>query len=119
MMVFLASGLMHEYVWAILFYVHPNRMHPEMGVCSDCFYPIYGKSMLFFGWNGVVIVIEYFIGHFWVFQWTKNVLPGPILTILVIMASLPIGHWFTGDWIAGGFFHHICIGFPLIVLVNE
>ena len=111
---FIASGLLHEYVWAILFYVHEHQKD-ESGKCSGCFYPIYGKQMVFFGLNGVTIALESMIGGWHLFQWLKRSLPGPILTVLVLMTALPYGHLFTGDWIIGDYFSHFMLGFPVFV----
>mmetsp|Transcript_30361 Transcript_30361/g.66745 ORF Transcript_30361/g.66745 Transcript_30361/m.66745 type:complete len:430 (-) Transcript_30361:180-1469(-) len=112
---FLASGLIHEYVWAILFYVHEHQKDPATGVCSTCFEPKYGKNLFFFSWNGVVIALESVVGGWWLFQWMKHNLPGPVVTALVVMTALPFGHLFTGDWIAGGYFTHFQLGFPIVV----
>jgi len=111
---FLASGLLHEYVWAILFFVHEHQKD-ESGKCKDCFHPIYGKQMVFFGLNGVTIALESMIGSWCLFQWMKRSLPGPIITILVLMTALPYGHLFTGDWIIGDYFSHFMLGFPVYV----
>ena len=111
---FIASGLLHEYVWAILFYVHEHQKD-ESGKCLECFYPIYGKQMVFFGLNGVTIALESMIGGWYLFQWMKRSLPGPIITVLVLMTALPYGHLFTGDWIVGDYFSHFMLGFPVFV----
>ena len=112
---FVVSGLLHEYVWAILFYVHEHQVDAALGKCRDCFYPIYGKQMVFFGLNGVTIALESMIGGWCLFQWMKRSLPGFLITVLVLMTALPYGHLFTGDWIIGDYFSHFMLGFPVLV----
>eukprot|EP00566_Odontella_aurita_P020845 CAMPEP_0113596704 /NCGR_PEP_ID=MMETSP0015_2-20120614/40497_1 /TAXON_ID=2838 /ORGANISM="Odontella" /LENGTH=364 /DNA_ID=CAMNT_0000504275 /DNA_START=387 /DNA_END=1481 /DNA_ORIENTATION=+ /assembly_acc=CAM_ASM_000160 len=115
---FLASGAIHEYTWAMLFYVHEHQKD-EYGKCPECFYPVYGKSIVFFGWNGVLVVMESLIGHTWLVQMIRNALPRMIITALVVMMALPVGHLFTGDWIKGGYFQSLQLGFPLIIKMDE
>ena len=102
--VFLVSGLMHEYVYSILFHQNENIA------------PIYGKNLMFFLWNGAVIYVENQIGHWFVFQWMKLNLPCCVCTFLVIMISIPVSHWFSGDWIVSGYFFDVSIGIPIFVL---
>ena len=104
---FIMSGLMHEYAWSIIFYSRN----------STDFYPKYGKNMIFFAWNGLVILLERQIGHWHVFQWIKCNLPRPMITFLVIMTSIPISHLFSGDWIIGGYFQDFVIGVPMFVMM--
>ena len=62
------------------------------------------KQMVFFGWNGVLILLEYHIGHWAVFRWMSHNLPQLVVTALVLCCALPLAHLFTGDWIKHGFF---------------
>jgi Membrane bound O-acyl transferase family len=104
---FLASGLLHEYVWAVLFLKNsrePNR-----------YIPPHGKNILFFGWNGCLLLIEHLVGRA---RWNQLVGSKPRLLVglLVVMTALPIGHLFTGDMIRGGFFDSLIPLFPMIVV---
>ena len=108
---FFVSGLMHEYAWSIIFY-QSSKNNGE----AQTFSPLYGKNMIFFTWNGMVMYIEQLIGHWYIFQWMKYNLPPPIRTFLVIMTSIPISHLFTGDWIVGGYFQDFTHGIPMFVM---
>lgn len=114
---FVASGLLHEYIWSVLFYVHDDRLD-ENGLCETCFYPTHGSPTLFFVWNAFVIILEYLIGGLWIFKWISRNVPKPIITLLVISTALPMTHWFTGDWVKGGYFKDYTIGLPLIVRID-
>lgn len=116
---FLASGLIHEYSWLIMFYVHKNEKNSDTGLCATCVYPTYGKSIVFFGWNGLIIVLQHMIGGFWLFGWMKKYFPSPCITALVVMTALPVGHLFTDDWIAGKYYEHVQLGAPLIVATGK
>lgn len=111
---FLASGAIHEYVWTMLFYVH-DYQKDDSGYCHDCFYPTYGKSLIFFGWNGVLVALDSLLGHTRPFQMARNIFPRAVITAVVVMMALPVGHLFTGDWIQGGYFHSLQLGFPIVV----
>jgi hypothetical protein len=99
---FLASGIIHEYVWYLLFYtnIHQDRVYV----------PLFGKQLLFFGWNGILLVMEYAVG------WEKLVsaIPKPIVTLLVVLMALPVGHLFTGDMIKGGYFSSLQLALPML-----
>ena len=112
---FIASGLFHEWLWASMFFCPKGQDESESSECFD--YQI-GKSMLFFGWNGFVITLEYIFGGIGLFQWIKSRCPRPIITILILLTALPFGHLFTGDWIEGGYFRDASIGLPMIVRLN-
>lgn len=107
---FLASGLIHEYVWLVLFYqnVHQDVIHT----------PPFGKSMLFFGWNGLLLVLEYTVGEKWWNSLISNV-PRPFVTLLVVLMALPVGHLFTGDMIVGGYFQTLQLALPLLVVTSK
>ena len=115
---FLASGALHEYVWAILFYVTEGQ-RDEDGDCFSCVLPLHGKNMIFFGWNGAVIILESIVGKWWFFQWASKNLPNALKTALVIMTALPVGHLFTGDWILGGFYHQWALVVPMIAPLKK
>jgi membrane associated rhomboid family serine protease len=102
MATFLASGIIHEYVWYLLFYtsIHQDDVHV----------PPFGKQLLFFGWNGILLVMEYAV------RWEKLVsaIPKPIVTLLVVLMALPVGHLFTGDMLKGGYFSSLQLALPIL-----
>lgn len=98
---FLVSGLLHEYVNIVLL--------------SEVRDSIEWKNMIFFLWNGMIIYCEAKIGHWFIFQWMNRSLPSILITSLVILTALPLGHLFTGEYIAGGYFDHITVANPFIV----
>eukprot|EP00814_Leptocylindrus_danicus_P021101 CAMPEP_0116007558 /NCGR_PEP_ID=MMETSP0321-20121206/2366_1 /TAXON_ID=163516 /ORGANISM="Leptocylindrus danicus var. danicus, Strain B650" /LENGTH=129 /DNA_ID=CAMNT_0003476267 /DNA_START=511 /DNA_END=900 /DNA_ORIENTATION=+ len=114
---FIVSGLVHEYVWSVMFYVH-NHEKDEDGGCSSCFTYATGKVSLFFIWNGIVIVLEQIFGGSFIFQWLRVVLPSTMKTALVILTALPLAHLFTGDWTESNYFKHYAIGMPIIVKLS-
>lgn len=104
---FVVSGIIHEYVNFVMF---------SYGVEP---YEFKWKLILFFGWNGILIVLEYFIGHWAVFQWMSRNLPPIVLTVLVLCSALPLAHLFTGDWIRYGYFNAVSLSTPIIVCRRE
>ena len=97
---FLVSGVIHEYVNIVLF--------------SDKDVQFKWKQMIFFGWNGVLILLEYLVGHWNVFRWLSKNIPQLFITALVILSALPLAHLFTGDWIKGGYFDDVLFAEPVI-----
>jgi len=133
MATFFASGLMHEFMNAVLFYTHDSERNSN-GICNDkyndndnyhnyhfhhsCFYPIYGKNMILFSWCGFIVLIEQLYGgddKCRVFRWINNCVPQIVITALLIMTVLPMCHLLSGDWVVGGFFAHMAPGFVTIV----
>lgn len=106
---FFVSGLLHEYVWSFIFFQHGDVVR---------FVPGYGKSMLFFAYNGLLMCIENLVAHWPLFQVMKSTLPRPVITQLVILTALPCGHLFTGDLIRGGYFSDFAVALPLIVVLD-
>lgn len=108
---FAVSGLFHEYVWLLLFRCnsHEDENVPRL--------LRFGKSMLFFGWNGSLVLMEYAIGRE---RWENFVrkYPKPLVTFAVVMMVLPVSHLFTGDMVAGGYFAHVKLYFPLFQIVQ-
>ena len=107
---FFVSGLLHEYVWSFIFFQHDD---------VERFTPGYGKSMVFFAYNGLIMCIENLIAHWPVFQIVKSTLPKTVITHLVLLTALPCGHLFTGDLIKGGYFADFAVALPLIVKLKE
>ena len=73
------------------------------------------KQVLFFGWNGILIVLEYKLGGWILFQWMKGHLPPFLNTVLAVSLSLPVAHLFTGDYILGGYFDSVRAAEPLVI----
>ena len=98
---FVASGILHEYVNYALF--------------EDAYRTGEWKQMLFFGWNGVLLLLEYTIGHWSIFRKLSNKLPPFLVTALVLCLALPLAHLFTGPYIKNGWFESVYIAEPVIV----
>jgi len=106
---FLASGLIHDYVWAAIFYHHGHSRDEETGVCHGCFAPTTLKLTAFFLWNGLVMLLEKPLSKVPPFTWFSKHLPLPILSTLVVLTALPVSHWYTGDWAVGGYFRDFAV----------
>lgn len=106
---FLASGLMHEYIWTLMFYQH-DPVHYENEVCLGCFHPIFFKATGFFLYNAVLMLLERAtpVG-LWLTERTKS-WPTILVSTLGVMTVLPVSHLFTGDWVSGGYFTDLSIG---------
>ena len=106
---FVVSGILHEYVNYIMFLDRNNgNITP---------YRFRWKQMLFFGWNGILIILEYCIGNWNIFKWMSKNLPQVVVSTLVISAALPLVHLFTGDWILYGYFDNV-YSMEFVVLCN-
>lgn len=101
---FAVSGLMHDYVWAVIFYHYRDQRDEKAGVCLDCFTPTPLKLTAFFAWCGLCMVLERPLGKLPPFTWFSQFLPVPILSTLVLLTALPVSHWYTGDWAMSGYF---------------
>ncbi len=91
---FVVSGILHEFVNIHIFSDIPDIKFQW-------------RNMIFFGWNAVLIAMEYICCNYAVFQTVGKKLPSFIVTIFVISTALPVAHTFTGDWIKAGYFHHV------------
>jgi hypothetical protein len=103
---FAASGVLHEYVNLVMF---EGQEH----------YQFRWKQMLFFGWNGVLLALEHFIGHWAIFRWMNQNLPQIVVTALLLSAALPIAHLFIGDYIEHGYFDAVYLVEPILICKNE
>lgn len=110
LLTFLASGLLHDLCWAIMFYKSVHNYDAHSGMCTGCFDPIRFKESVFFMWCGLTMVLEEPISKLRSIQWIAKNLPRWVVSTLVVMTALPFAHWFAGDWIVGGFFNHFSIG---------
>lgn len=101
--VFVASGLFHEWmVHAVFLY---NRQ--SEGV-------VLGSNTAFFVWNFVVIACERMLVTTKVVQSLNEVLPRFVVTVMIIMSSLPFAHWFGGPYLNGNFFSDYETFVPMI-----
>lgn len=98
---FAVSGIIHEYVNLVMF--------------ANSIYSFSWKQMVFFGWNGVLVTLEYRIGHWRIFNWMTCNLPQIVITALVMCAALPLAHLFTGDWILHGYFDAVYLAEPILI----
>lgn len=110
---FLVSGLLHELVNYTLF---EKRRYDDTRIGIKL---IYGKNMIFFGWNAVLIILEMLIGKWMIFNMIKRTLPKAIVSLMVVMTALPVVHLFVGDWIYGGYFQHVQFGEFIIVPIKD
>jgi hypothetical protein len=106
---FVASGLMHEYTWALLFggFTGLHHHHHRM---------VRFKVSAFFLWNGALMTLERPLAKY--FQWTHH-LPLPVRSTLVLLLSLPVAHWHCGDWVKGDLFEHVAMGLWQIRKIAE
>ena len=94
---FLVSGLVHDYCWAVLFY------HGQDDAVPRTFTAKFGKQLAFFGWCGLTMLLERPVGQLPMIQWMSKNLPRVVVSILIVFTAVPLAHWYTGDWIEGGF----------------
>lgn len=141
---FLFSGLLHEYVNRLLFFQHYESGHDDNlqninAATTDKPFqsttlPIVGKAMAFFAWNGCLIIIEKVVAERISTLWSSvlksvqpttpqttksSFLPTPLVSLFVVLLTLPVSHWFTGDWVHNGFFEHVSVGLPILVKMDE
>jgi hypothetical protein len=100
---FLASGLLHDFTWSIVFYHHSTDPCATQSASetSECFYPKPFKLTAFFLYCGACMLLERFLSPY--FTFTKS-LPTIIVAQFVFLTGCPVGHWYTGDWTTGGMF---------------
>eukprot|EP00527_Entomoneis_sp_CCMP2396_P009187 CAMPEP_0198137908 /NCGR_PEP_ID=MMETSP1443-20131203/1339_1 /TAXON_ID=186043 /ORGANISM="Entomoneis sp., Strain CCMP2396" /LENGTH=423 /DNA_ID=CAMNT_0043799481 /DNA_START=229 /DNA_END=1500 /DNA_ORIENTATION=- len=100
---FFASGLLHEYTWACIFYEYRDDDECE----ENCFSPLPSKLTLFFLYNCVTMLIEHYYGRHLTFfeSW-----PSIIVSTLLVLTALPVSHWYSGDWVVGGYFDDFSVG---------
>mmetsp|Transcript_19134 Transcript_19134/g.29178 ORF Transcript_19134/g.29178 Transcript_19134/m.29178 type:complete len:457 (+) Transcript_19134:127-1497(+) len=101
--VFVASGLFHEWVVHAVFLYNKQ----SEGV-------VLGSNTAFFVWNFVVIACERMLVATKGVQSLKKVLPRFMVTVMIIMSSLPAAHWFGGPYLNGNFFSDYETFVPMI-----
>jgi hypothetical protein len=148
--VFCVSGLYHEYVWFIIFFAtHAQRqqMHgsddgtdTSATCCPSCYCDTWmmGKQMFFFGWNGLLIAVEYWmigtppprvVSNKRISTTTTTtsysinnlrlLLYRLLKSHLIVLLALPVGHLFTRDLTRAGYFDHIRPAIPVIVRIQK
>jgi len=127
---FLVSGIIHEYVMLIMvsFGNHSNQytqhdQHQHQHQHDQQLYRFTWKQILFFGWNGILIALEY-VYCFCRSNCTTTLrlrrqglrlrVPKIIVTAFVLYSALPVAHLFTGDYIRYGFFDAVSVAEPII-----
>jgi hypothetical protein len=113
---FVMSGIQHEIVWRIMFFQTNGEM-ADGDHCTTCYHSAFGKQLWFFGWNGVLIVLEHLAGPWFVFL--KLYLHPLVISHLVVFLSLPVGHLFAGDIVCGGYFEHLRFAFALVKVAKH
>lgn len=96
---FVASGLFHEWLLPSVFFDYPNT---------------HGTTLMFFSWQAGLVALEATIGHWTVFERASKTLPGVVRTFLVIIAGVPLGHWFCEAYVSSNFFLQAQTAFPTI-----
>ena len=115
---FSCSGLFHEFILSAIFYAHRYERDAN-GECTLCYVPSYGRNLVFFLINAIIIAAEHKVGGASIFQWIKTNLPIPLVSLLVVGTALPFAHLFTADYILSDYFVHGNIGFPMIVPLHS
>ncbi|KAL3805867.1 hypothetical protein HJC23_007828 [Cyclotella cryptica] len=95
LLVFIASGLFHEWL------VHAMLIYGRSVSSGSVFL---GSNTAFFIWNFVVIMVERLLVRMKVVKSIGKTLPRPLSTLVIIMSSLPVAHWFGNPYLNGGFF---------------
>lgn len=103
---FLVSGIMHE--WVI-----------DVSILNLAYTPAFGRTTGFFLWNGLFVILEYLIGGWRIFGMIKRVFPKPLITFMLVLCVLPIGHWFCDEYRNIGYFYALSSGFPLITISSN
>jgi len=115
---FATSGLLHEYVLFVSTLrgagAAPGEAVYQNNPTREPFTPSYGNHLIFFAWNGLVLLGEHLLSDTAVVLYMRNNLPRPARTALVLLTVLPISHLFTDEYIASCFYSDIAMGFPRI-----
>lgn len=118
---FVASGLLHDYCWTVMFYYNTKADPSSCYTGEDdgeCFRPIFGKQTAFFAWCGVTMLLERPVGRLAPVRWMAKNLPLVVVSLLNVLTAVPLAHWYTGDWIQGGFLNAYSMGIFRIRYVN-
>lgn len=117
---FVVSGFIHEYVLLLMSFRGQHTYRPR-----------YGLQFSFFLWNGIVLLLERSFGRLGKTRKGGRLsrlhanassllasFPQPLQTASVLMTVLPIGHWFTDEYIRASFYDDASWGFPILVVVK-
>jgi hypothetical protein len=117
---FLASAMFHEWLLWAIFTPVKGQMDPFTGECrSSCFEPKYGRSVVFFSWQALLIALELMVGRTAFFRYLGRTLPQPIKTALIVSMGIPLAHFFTEPYFRCGFFFaHGQLGLPMILKIE-
>lgn len=96
---FVASGLFHEWLLVEAF---PTTT------------PMHGPTLFFFTWQVCLLVLEKQVGHWKIFATLQRSLPRPVLSLMVVMLALPIGHFFLDCYVHSAFFEHGSLLLPIV-----
>ena len=129
---FLMSGIIHEVVWKILFTQTTNELREFGSDCGErasnttttafyntCYKATFGKQILFFTWNGVLLVLEHTNYGQRFFRWCQQHLPRLLVGHIVVLMALPVGHLFTDDVTKSNSYHHTHHGFFLLHIIKK
>jgi len=109
MVAFLVSGLLHEIILNVVSL--RARLYPHVG---RGYVPKHGNHLLFFVWNGAVLVLEYLTRDHPVVVWMSRNLPQPLITCLVLLMVLPMSHLFTDEYLRSGFYDDFAMSVPIV-----
>lgn len=114
MATFVVSGLMHEYVLVTM----TLREGIPNNTTGNTFQPNFGNHLIFFVWNGVILLLEFALRGSRFIKFLSSTLPRPIRTALVLLTVLPVAHLFTDEYVNSCFYNDLAIGFPRIDLID-
>ena len=114
MATFFVSGLLHEYVLAVI------ALKGRVASAGETPYrPAYGMHFAFFLWNGFVMLLENVFHDCKLVDSCKESLPRWAMTALVLLTVIPISHWFTDEYATSGFYDDYSMGLPILVRIND
>jgi hypothetical protein len=108
------SGILHEYVWLLLFF-RTRRERLEGNTCESCYEYTFGKHLIFFGWNGLLLLFESIVAMFCQ-RMQQTVPPSLVGHVLSLMTFLPVLHLFTQDLLDSGYFTQLQVALPFITI---
>jgi len=95
---FTASGLFHEWLLPHVFDLYPNS---------------HGPTLAFFWWQAALLILEGTgigrVAQHW---------PRPLKTVCVVLAGLPVAHWFVDSYWRSDFFVHAELLFPIVIPID-
>jgi hypothetical protein len=106
---FFASGMLHEYILAMVSLRAGNNRRPTHGTMFE---PRYLLQSTFFLWNAILLIAENAAGNqkaTTISNTTKR-LPRPVKTILVLLSAVPFAHWFMDEYIRADIYADFAVG---------